>query len=212
MNRVQGVVRGCSLSATLAACFALGCGGGVATEAAVKDGPRDPQSPSSQPSASASSPSASASTAKPQGDAPCAKPSPVVVASGGTITRPTGSALRLQLVYQGAAIGVTQVRGVDMVLAPADGPFAPGKVSGYWVESRSAAAPLYQHLFRDPTVREAPGAPGGGGFSNSTIDRCEPKIILADVPNDPAATELRVYGSPYGTVEAAVELARFKLK
>jgi hypothetical protein len=210
MKRLQAMVG--SSAVTLAVCFAIGCGGGVATEAAVKDSPRDPQAPTSQPSASAPSASSSAST-KP-GDAPCEKPAPVVVASGGTITRPTGSALRLQLVYQGAAIGVTQVRGVDMVLPPADGPFAAGKVSGYWVESRSATAPLYQHLFRDPTVREAPPppGPGGGGFSNSTIDRCEPKIILADVPNDPAATELRIYGSPYGTVEAAVELARFKLK
>jgi hypothetical protein len=32
------------------------------------------------------------------------------------------------------------------------------------------------------------------------------------VPNDPAAVELRVYGSPYGTMDPAIELARFTLK
>jgi hypothetical protein len=187
----------------LLTCFAVGCGGGIATEPAAKDTPRDAQ-PATSATAAASAP------AKPDDGTPCPKPAPVQVPSGGTITRTSGSALRLQLVYQGASIGVTSARGVDMILAPADGPFAPGKVSGYWVESRSATAPLYQHLFRDPTVREAPGA--GGGFSNSTIDRCEPKIILADVPNDPAAVEIRVYGSPYGTVDAAIELARFNVK
>ncbi len=185
-----------SLPALLAVGFAIGCG-------AAAESPASPTS---------ATPTSATPTPTHADGALCANPTPVIVPRGGTITRPKGSALRLQLVYQGAAIGVTQVRGVDMVLAPSGGPFVPGKAGGYWVESRSSAALLYQVPFRDPTVREAPGAPGGGGFSNSTIDRCEPKIILADVPNDSSASELRVYGSPYGTVETAVELARFELK
>jgi hypothetical protein len=142
----------------------------------------------------------------------CPTPATVLVPSGGVIARPAGSALRLQLVYQGTSIGVKEVRGVDMILAPADGPFAAGEVSGYWVESRSGATTTYQHLFRDPTVQEAPGAPDGSGFTNSTIERCTEKLILADVPNDGSATEILVFGSPYGTQDAAIELARFTIK
>jgi hypothetical protein len=117
----------------------------------------------------------------------CANPTTVIAASGGSIARPVGSALRLQLVYQGSSIGITQVRGVDKVLSPADGPFTAGKVSGYWFETRSPTTTTYQRLFQDPTNLEAPGDPGGGGFMNFTIDRCTPKHFLADVPNDPSS-------------------------
>jgi hypothetical protein len=144
--------------------------------------------------------------------ASCPNPSSVLVLSGGVLARPAGSALRLQLVYQGSTIGVTSARGVDMILPPADGPFAAGKVAGYWVETRSAAGTTYQRLVQDPTAQEAPGAPSGGGFSNSTLDRCAAKLILADVPNDASTSEVVVYGSPYGTSDGAIELARFTLK
>lgn len=190
------------------ACFALGCGG--VAERAPSDGTRDPQ-----PAATGTTPPV---TAKPgetkPGDGPaCPTPAPVLVANGGTIVRPAGSALRLQLVYQGSSIGVSNVRGVDMILGPSGGPFAAGKGSGYWFETRSASGVVYQHLFQDPTRQEAPGDPStSGGFSNSTLDRCVAKTILADVPNNASTTELIVYGSPYGTSDAAIELARFSLK
>ena len=143
--------------------------------------------------------------------ATCASPTSVSVAPGGVIARPVGSALRLQLTYQGTDIGVTDARGVDMTLAPADGPFTPGKVAGYWVEARSGKTTTYQHLFEDPTTMEAVG-PGGEGFMNLPIDRCTPKLILADVPNDPSTTDLVIFGSPYGTNDGAVELGHFTIK
>jgi hypothetical protein len=142
----------------------------------------------------------------------CASPTSVLVPSGGTIVRPAGSALRLQLVYQGSAIGITTVRGVDMILGPPSGPYTPGEVAAYWVETRSANATTYQHWLVDPTVQEAIGGPNGEGFSNSTIPQCTPKYIQADVPNDGSTTDLVVYGSPYGTNDGAVELARFTVK
>ena len=144
--------------------------------------------------------------------AECPNPTSVLAASGGTITRPAGSALRLRLVYQGASIGVTNVRGVDMILAPNGGPYTPGGNSGYWFETRSATTTTYQRLFRDPTNQEAPGGPNGEPFMNSTIGRCVAKTFEADVPNNSAATEIVIYGSPYGTQDLAVELARFAIK
>lgn len=136
----------------------------------------------------------------------------LVTTNGGAIVRPVGSALRLQLVYQGSSIVVSNVRGVYIILASGDGPLLPTKVAGYWYETRSGTTTAYQHLFRDPTNQE--GAPGGpnGQFSNSTIDRCVAKTILADVPNDPSTTEIVVYGSPYGTQDVALELARFAVR
>jgi hypothetical protein len=141
----------------------------------------------------------------------CATPTAVSVGPGGTIARPAGSALRLQLTYQGTEIGVNEARGVDMILSPADGPFTPGKIAGYWVEVRSGSATTYQHIFEDPTKLEAVGE-GGSGFTNLPVDRCTAKLILADVPNDPSTTDLVIYGSPYGTNDGAVELGHFTIK
>ncbi len=146
--------------------------------------------------------------------ATCATPTRVLVAPNGLISRPDGSALRLQVVYQGSELGVTDVRGVDMILPPSDGPFKAGAVSGYWFETRRTGAdtsPTYQHLFQDPTNQEAAPGPNGGGFGNSTLDRCTPKYISVDVPNNAGFTELAVFGSPYGTQDPAVELGRFSI-
>jgi hypothetical protein len=169
-----------------------------------------------RPGVSADPPSSDPPSTNVQGPgvvgASCPNPTSVLVPSGGVIARPAGSALRLQLVYQGTAIGVTNVRGVDMILPPPSGPFTPGAVAGYWVETRSASATTYQHIFQDPTVQEGFGGPGGGDFSNTTIDRCTAKIILADVPNDGSTSEVVIYGSPYGTNDGAIELARFTVK
>jgi hypothetical protein len=199
-----------SIGLAASAMAVAGCGGATSTPGG--DGTGDARQPG-QPGASTDSPATgSSSTGKQVVGASCAKPTPVIVASGGVIARPTGSVMRLQLVYQGTSIGVTDVRGVDMILPRADGPFVPGKVAGYWFETRDGSSTTYQHLFQDPTSLEAPGAPGGGGFAQVPVDRCSPKLILADLPSSPSATELIVYGSPYGTSDGAVELARFTLK
>jgi hypothetical protein len=144
----------------------------------------------------------------------CPNPTSETVVSPGTIQRPTGSALRLDLDYQGSQIGVSYMRGSDNVLPGGSGAaLAAGVNSGYWYETRSKTAVLYQALFQDPTTQEGFPQPGGGGdFSNSTIDRCRVKSFTVDVPNDPSATDLVIYGSPYGTNGTAVELARFSLE
>jgi hypothetical protein len=145
--------------------------------------------------------------------ADCPSPTTVLVPSGGLIARSAGSVLRLRLVYQGSSMGLTDLRGADMVLPKDAGPFKPGEVAGYWVEVQSAAkATLYQRTFQDPTNQEGFPGPNGEGFSNSTIDRCVAKTFAVDVPNDADVRDVVIFGSPYGTNQGAVELARFSIK
>lgn len=110
-------------------------------------------------------------------DAPksdCASPAPVIAKSGTTIRPPVGSVQRFQLVYQGSEIGVTALRGVDMIVGGSDGPFSVAKHSGYWAEVRDASGKTtFTRLFQDPTHREAPA--GNGGFGNATIDSASPR-------------------------------------
>ena len=142
----------------------------------------------------------------------CPTPLPAfVVNPGGTFNpRPTGSVLRLQLIYQGSALGVVEAKGIATTLAPADGPFQPGTNSGYWAELRDGADHrLFTRLLRDPTRMEVAGP--DGGFAQILIPKCSRKPIPLDVPNDPLARVLIVFGSPYGTQGGAVEIARFSL-
>jgi hypothetical protein len=143
----------------------------------------------------------------------CASPAAVIAKSGSTIRQPVGSVQRFQLVYQGSEIGVTSLRGVDMIVAGSDGPLAAGKNSGYWAEVRDAAGKTtFTRLLRDPTNVEAPPPPGGGNFTNATVDKCIAKTILVDVPRSPSGSVLVIFGSPYGTQEAAAEISRFTLE
>lgn len=200
-----------SFSVVLGALLLAACGGGV------DDGGRAPAPSAGEEKKSPPDPSSTVTTPPGTSKPPttttgCPDPEAVIVASGGALKRPAGSALRLDLVYQGTEIGIRNATGMDRVLAPSDGPFKPGAGSGYWVETASAAGTLYQRLMRDPTILEAPAGPGGSDFTNSTIPQCQAKTLLADVPNDAAATEVRIYGSPYGTQDAAVLLGRFTLE
>jgi hypothetical protein len=186
------------------------CGGSVEPAAGAPS-----NGPASQAATDAGgSPSTSADSGMTGGEktaSDCKDPEPVLASSGGSLARPSGSALRLELVYQGSEIGIREARGVPMVLSPADGPFVAGYNAGYWAELRDTSGrTTFTRLLQDPTVLEAPGA--NGGFTNSTVDRCQPKPILLDVPNDPLAKTLVVFGSGYGTQSAAAELARFTLR
>lgn len=199
-----------------AAAFGLVACGGTTTGTGDGTGTGSGIGDTTKPGASADSPNVDppkGTTQKPGlvGEA-CASPTTVLVSSGGTIARPAGSALRLQLVYQGSSIGVTTVRGVDMILGAPSGPYTPGEMAGYWVEAHSTNATTYQHWLLDPINQEAVGGPNGEGFSNSTIPACTAKYIQADVPNDGSTSEVVLYGSPYGTNDGAVELARFTVK
>ena len=140
----------------------------------------------------------------------CASPATVIATSGSTIRQPVGSVQRFQLVYQGSAVGVAALRGVDMTISGSDGPFIPGKHSGYWAEVRDASgAATFTRLFQDPTRVEAPG--NNGGFSNSTVDKCIAKTILVDVPRSPTGSVLVIFGNGYAQGTAA-ELGRFTLE
>jgi hypothetical protein len=183
------------------------CGGAIAQagtgDPAVAPDPTNPGGSNGNPPSSDPPPKSSDEPGL--GGDSCPYPTRVLVASGGTIARPAGSALRLELVYQGWSIGVTSVRGVDGTLPPPSGPFTAGQVAGYWIETRSGATTTYQHAFRDPTLDADPG-----GFGTA-LPLCSPKSILAELPND-GTTEVIVYGSSYGSDDVAEELARFTVK
>jgi hypothetical protein len=134
-----------------------------------------------------------------------------MVPPGGALSpRPAGSVLRLTLVYQGSRLAITDARGVTKILSPGDGPFTPGATAGYWVELRSATgATLFTRLLQDPTVMEA--VTSEGGFVNLLVPFCDEKLIPVDVPNDSSGKAIVVFGSPYGTYNAASEIARFVL-
>lgn len=199
-----------------AASFGLAACGGVA-ERGPESGGND-GTPATTPEGAPATQPAQPGTIPSRDDGPkvidpsCANPTTARVVSGGTIPRPVGSALRLILVYQGSSIGVVDIRGVDKTLPGSDGPFSDN--AGYWAETRAGRTVSYQQLLRDPTRIEVfPGPPGSGqGFENKTADRCAPKTLSVDVPNDPAVTELLLFGSPYGTQDRAIELARFLIK
>lgn len=136
----------------------------------------------------------------------------VTVPAGGAIARSAGSALRLELRYQGSTVSVTSARAVDMVLPPADARLEAGKNSGYWAELRGAdGAVLFTRILHDPTSVEAPPAPGGS-FTNTAVDASASRTISLDVPNDARASVLVIYGNPSGTQGPASEIARFTLK
>jgi hypothetical protein len=148
----------------------------------------------------------------PRADAGCPNPpTGILVSAGGTLQpRPVGSALRLQLVYQGTALGITRAAGVDFMLPPSDGPFKAGTNAGYWFELQDGSgSALYTRPLQDPTQLE--GAGPDGGFVNATVPLCDAKAISVDVPNNPNGHAVVVFGSPYGTSMGAAELGRFQL-
>ncbi len=189
----------------------LGCGSSTEPSGSSPDGSLEAEA--SAPAADGGADASLASDAS-RSDGEGGACEPVgIVGPGGTIPRPTGSALRLELVYQGSAIAVREVRGVDMVIAPSVGPFEPGKNSGYWIELRdSSDRKLFTRLVRDPTRLEVPPPPDGGPFTNLLVPECTPKTILADLPNDPSATKIIVFGDGYVEPKSgARELGRFQL-
>jgi hypothetical protein len=146
-------------------------------------------------------------------DSGCPSPSGVLVTSGSTITpRPTGSALRLDVLYQGYAMGIDGIKGWDAIVPADSGPLKAGFNSGYWFELQDATGvTLYTHWINDPTRLEAPGPSPDGGFTNSVRPLCDEKSIRLELPNDPDGKAIVIYGSPYGTQNVASELARFIL-
>lgn len=138
----------------------------------------------------------------------CESPTPTTVASGDAFDRPAGPIVRLQVVYQGSTMGIQSIAGVDMAIAPSDGPLEAGKNGGHWfVVVDQAQQPLYTRLFNDPSLKET--VPGRNPAELRPI--CDPKFLMMDFPNNPSATAVIVFGSPYGTQEAAEEIARFTI-
>lgn len=175
-----------------------------------------------EPSGPTTSSSSETAPSQSHGDAPkteaktdakndCASPAPVIAKSGTTIRQPVGSVQRFQLVYQGSDVGVTSLRGVDMIIAGSDGPFSAGKNSGYWAEVHDPSGKTtFTRLLQDPTRLEAPGP--NGTFTNGTVDKCIAKTMLVDVPRSTTGSVLVIFGTGYGTQGTASELARFTLE
>jgi hypothetical protein len=185
----------------------LGCGGAT-------NEPTDPSAgtPSETP-AESRAPSAPGQNDSPTSDttSECPSPAPVIARSGTTIRQPVGSVQRFQLVYQGSDVGVTALRGVDMIVGGSDGPFSAQQHAGYWAEVRDASGTTtFTRLLQDPTRQEVPA--GNGGFANATIDKCIAKTILVDVPRSASGSVLVVFGMAYGAQATATELARFTLE
>ena len=114
------------------------------------------------------------------------------------------------------------VRSSDQGVAPAwttkdTQIFEEGKTSGFWVELRGKdGSILYQRSYFDPlgTRLEGPGAapeapappppdsgfqdpaPGDGGWTNIPVCPKDGTEFFVEVPNDPAAVELRLYSDP----------------
>lgn len=193
------------LSLLLLAVFA--CGGAT-------NEPTGTPTASTAPSAPSQNAGRGASTADAPKRAPkteCASSASVIAKSGTAIRQPVGSVQRFQLVYQGSEIGVTSLRGVDMIIGGSDGPLSTGTHSGYWAEVRDASGKTtFTRVLEDPTRIEGPG--DNGGFTNATLDECSPKLILVDVPRSPAGSVLVIIGMPYGARGTASELARFTLE
>lgn len=143
---------------------------------------------------------------------PCPPLPDALVPPGGTLTRPSGSVLRLELFYQAGEMAIDIARGVDMVLpGGGDVHFEPGVNAGYWYELQNAyGEALYTRSFQDPSMIEAPLP--DGTFTQVPLPRCNLATILADVPNRPDAVVIVFYGSPHGTLGAARELTRFTLR
>lgn len=199
----------------------LACGGAVTNPTGTPD-PDDTTVGEKTPPKSAGSSSGDDTSTDPRGHptpihsgpsgpigSECPKPTNALVTAGGLIVLFGGSALSLQLTYQGSAIGVTEVRTVDKTLVPSVGPFAAGTDAGYWADvlDRSTGARLYTQSLQDPTHIEGIGE---DGFSQILVDKCQPKLLLLDIPHSAPST-IVIYGSPYGTSDAAVELARFQV-
>lgn len=188
----------------LSLAFALAACGG----ASGGDSPEEPSTTEGPSASDSATPGASGPVTT-----ECPDASRALVTGDGTIARPAGSALRLSLVYQGSSIGVTEVRGVDMILRPSVGPFVPGTNAGYWAETRDArGAALYTRLLQDPTRVEVAPAPGTKDWTNQSLPRCMAKRMELDVPNDANARSIVVFGSPYGTQDGAVEIGRFSIE
>jgi hypothetical protein len=142
---------------------------------------------------------------------PCTPPTDVIVPAGGTLARPSGSALRLEVVYQAGDVMIENARGVDMTLPPGDTVLEAGVNSGYWYELRNASGEtLYTRTFQDPSRIEVPLA--DGTMTTIPIPRCTPVTVAADVPNRSDGVALVFFGSPHGTMKGARELTRFTLR
>jgi hypothetical protein len=136
----------------------------------------------------------------------------VVVQPGGTLaSRPNGSVLRLTFSYQSDRLAIVGVQGVTMMMPPGHGPLEAGVDAGYWVELRDASGrTIDTRVTADPTIVEIPPAKGGD-LGSETLPFCSDKIFQILVPNDPSASTIVAFGSPYGSPKPASEIARFGL-
>jgi hypothetical protein len=134
------------------------------------------------------------------------------VPPGGTVTRPPEQVLRITFVYRGSLVAISNLFGANKVLPPSDGPFQPGVNSGYWAELQGATGQtLFSRLFQDPTHIEVPPPPDGGPFGQVLIPECDAKYFFLDLPNNPQAKRIVIFGNGYSGAGVAQELGHFTL-
>ena len=124
----------------------VACGGATNEPSEVPGGASAANTPNEPPATTPGSNDSQPATA-PAND--CPSPASVIAKSGTTLRQPVGSAQRFQLVYQGSALGVTALRGVDMIIGGSDGTFTADKNSG---PARSAGRQRRLHQLVDRQV------------------------------------------------------------
>ena len=150
---------------------------------------------------------------RPIGFEECPLRTPVLAKSGGEVTLPNAAAMRFELVYKGHNLGVRVIKPIEATSATGDGPFTPAKTTGYWVELRDASNRiLFTRKIVDPSHAETPRESESDPQRRVALEMCAPKAIFFELPQVSGATQLVMFGSPYGTDSPAEEIGRFTLR
>jgi len=117
------------------------------------------------------------------------------------VQRPTSPGIRVVFRLEEHKIIVRSMREVGVAptwISKDTQIFEEGKTSGFWIELRSSEGKLlFQRGAFDPlgTRLEAPAGPDAGFLNTQVCPKSGTEFFL-EVPNDPAATEMRLYSDP----------------
>ncbi len=151
---------------------------------------------------------------KPDGAGACWLDRPTAILPlPGAVTKPSSPGIRVTFRLENHRLVVVGMRedGVAPAWISRDTQiFEEGKTSGFWIEVREkSGALLFQRNAHDPLGKriEVPGGPGpDSGFQN--LEQCpkEGTEFFLSIPNDPGATEIRLYSDPLSGPPSAASL------